>query len=397
MPLNDTQCRNAKPQEKAKKLSDSGGLYLEVMPTGSKYWRFKYRWHGKEKRLAFGVYPEVTLAEAREKRDKARKLLSNGVDPSLERKQARHQSKMNTDNTFEVIAREWHEMQSAKWIKNTSDYTLRRLENDIFPVLGAYPIKDIAAPLLLTALRAIERRGAHEMAHRALQVCGQILRYAIATGRAERNVAADLKGALRPVKHTHFAALDAKELPEFIKTLEQNDARLFLHTRYAIRLLMLTFVRTSELINAKWDEFDFEKKLWVIPPERMKMRKSHVVPLSRQSLAILENIKQSMGYGVNVFPNQVEPRRCMSNNTILKAIERLGYKGQMTGHGFRALAMSTIKEQLGYRHEVVDRQLAHAPRTKVDAAYDRAQFLDERTKMMQELANYLDGIIFKNN
>jgi integrase len=367
------------------------------MPTGSKYWRFKYRWHGKEKRLAFGVYPEVTLAEAREKRDKARKLLSNGVDPSLERKQARHQSKMNTDNTFEVIAREWHEMQSAKWIKNTSDYTLRRLENDIFPLLGAYPIKDITAPLLLTALRAIERRGAHEMAHRALQVCGQILRYAIATGRAERNVAADLKGALRPVKHTHFAALDAKELPEFIKTLEQNDARLFLHTRYAIRLLMLTFVRTSELINAKWDEFDFEKKLWVIPPERMKMRKSHIVPLSRQSLAILENIKQSMGYGVNVFPNQVEPRRCMSNNTILKAIERLGYKGQMTGHGFRALAMSTIKEQLGYRHEVVDRQLAHAPRTKVDAAYDRAQFLDERTKMMQEWADYLDSIVLKNS
>jgi integrase len=304
---------------------------------------------------------------------------------------------MNTDNTFEVIAREWHEMQSAKWIKNTSDYTLRRLENDIFPLLGAYPIKDITAPLLLTALRAIERRGAHEMAHRALQVCGQILRYAIATGRAERNVAADLKGALRPVKHTHFAALDAKELPEFIKTLEQNDARLFLHTRYAIRLLMLTFVRTSELINAKWDEFDFEKKLWVIPPERMKMRKSHIVPLSRQSLAILENIKQSMGYGVNVFPNQVEPRRCMSNNTILKAIERLGYKGQMTGHGFRALAMSTIKEQLGYRHEVVDRQRAHAPRTKVDAAYDRAQFLDERTKMMQEWADYLDSIVLKNS
>ena len=390
MPLNDAICKNAKPEEKPRKLSDSGGLFLKIMPTGAKYWQWKYRLHGKEKLFSFGVYPEVTLGEAREKRDAARKLLASGVDPSLEKKNTQTLAKLNAENTFEALAREWYEIQKGRWTPRHAAYVLKRLQADVFPEIGASPIRDISPPQLLAALRKIEQRGAHEIAHRALQVSGQVFRYAIVTGRGERDVSADLKGALKPVKHGHFAAIDAKALPAFLDTLSRNDARLYSRTIAAIKLLMLTFVRTSELINARWEEFDLERGEWIIPAERMKMRNVHVVPLSRQALAILNELHLQTGQWGHVFPNQVEPRKSMSNNTVLKALERMGYKGEMTGHGFRALAMSTIKEKLGYRHEVVDRQLAHAPRDKIAAAYDRAQFLDERRKMMQEWADYLD-------
>ncbi len=390
MKLTNTTCKNAKPGTKARKISDGDGMYLEVMPNGSKYWRLKYRILGKEKRLALGVYPEVSLNEARDKRAQARKLLAEGSDPSLAKQEAKRIQTLNSQTTFEAITREWHAHFSSRWTERHAVYILRRLEADIFPSLGGRPITEITAPQLLDSLRKIEKRGAHEIAHRVLQMCGQVFRFAIATGRAERNPAADLKGALKPVQHGHYAALDIKDLPEFLGRLGRNEARLYVQTRLAIQLLMQTFVRTGELINARWNELRLEDAEWHIPAERMKMRQPHIVPLSRQSLELLEELKALNGHREWIFPNQHNPKKPMSNNTILFALKRLGYGGRATGHGFRALAMSTIKEKLNYRHEVVDRQLAHAPRSKVAAAYDRAKFLDERRKMMQEWADYLD-------
>lgn len=392
MSLTDTACKNAKPRAKSYKMADGNGMYLEVMPNGSRYWRLKYRVGGKEKRLALGVYPEVTLAEARDKRADARKLLASGIDPSAAKTEHKYLTAQNTANTFEAVSREWHEHNLEKWTPDYATEILHRLEMDIFGVIGKRPIADISPLLMLETLRKIEKRGAHEMSRRAMQYCGQIFRYAIVTGRAERNPTADLKGALKPVKHGHFAALEAKDLPEFMQALESNEARLYIQTRLAIRLMMLTFVRTGELIKAKWNEFNLDSGEWFIPAERMKMRRPHIVPLSKQALALLSEIQKLSGNQDYIFASISKPRQHMSNNTILKALERLGYKGRMTGHGFRALAMSTIKENLGYRHEVVDRQLAHAQRNKVDAAYDRAQFLPERRKMMQEWADYLDRI-----
>jgi integrase len=299
---------------------------------------------------------------------------------------------LNAANTFEGLAREWHERNIERWTPLYAQDILHRLEMDIFPQIGKRPIAGISPVHVLDALRKIEKRGAHEMSHRAMQYCGQIFRYAVVTGRAERNPASDLKGALKPAKHTHYAALEPKDLPEFLKTLERNDARLYVQTRLAIRLLMLTFVRTGELIKAAWDEFDLEAAEWSIPAERMKMRKPHIVPLSKQAIAIVRELHKLNGNRDWILASAAKPRQHMSNNTILKALERLGYKGRMTGHGFRALAMTTIKEKLKIPHEVVDRQLAHAPRSKVDAAYDRTKFLDERRKMMQKWADYIDAV-----
>lgn len=397
MKLTDTTCKNAKPAEKPRKLSDGHGMYLEVMPNGSKYWRLKYRFAGKEKRLAIGVYPQVSLKEAREKRETARKLLAEGIDPNQAKRVAKAKSRISAENTFEAIAREWHDNQKSGWSENHAQTVLARLEQDIFPELGRYPITDIDAPTLLSTIRRIEARGAHEIARRQVQVCGQVFRYGIQTGRADRDPSHDLRGALKPVKKSHYAALDSRELPGFLQELEQNNARLYMQTRHAVKLLLYTFVRTSELINAKWDEFDLEGRQWTIPAQRMKMRKEHIVPLSKQAVALLKELQEMNGHRAHVFPNQVTPRKSMSNNTILKAIERMGYKGRTTGHGFRALAMTTIKEQLQYRHEVIDRQLAHAPRNKVDAAYDRAAFLNERRKMMQEWADYVDALATGGN
>lgn len=396
MPLNDINCKNAKPKEKPYKKADSNGLFLNIMPNGSKYWRYKYRFMNKEKLLSLGTYPEVSLAEAREKRDQMRKLLADGVDPSQDRKNKRFELRLNNDNTFESVARRWHEHKKDSLSPSYAKSVLRRLEADIFPAIGYLPITEVKAPQILDALRQIEKRGALDVAKRALQVCGQIFRFSVVEGIAERNPVSDLRDALKPYKKTNYSALDIKELPQFLRTLEGNDARLFFLTKYALKLLVLTFVRTSELINARWEEFDFDSKIWIIPAERMKMRNPHIVPLSKQAIDILEKIKAQTGNGEFVFPSQINPKKTMSNNTLLKAIERLGYKGKTTGHGFRALAMTAIKEQLNYRHEVVDRQLAHAPRNKVDKAYDRAKFIDERIVMMQKWADYLDVICNEN-
>lgn len=395
MKLTDKTCKAVKSKEKPYKLADGGGLYLEVMPSGSKCWRMKYRYLGKEKRLAFGVYPIISLADARTARDSAKKLLAQGIDPSGAKKGERREAIRNAENTFKAVALEWHEKQLPRWTPHHALNVTRRFEMDIFPFIGNRPIAEINPPELLDeVLRRIEKREALDIMARVKQICGQVFRYGIATGRCQRDPTADLKGALKANQTQHFACLDIKEMPEFLERLEKNDARLFHRTRRAIRLLMLTFVRTSELINATWDEFDLDNALWEIPGSRMKMRKPHIVPLSRQAVVLLREQKEETG-SLNtpwVFPSQIRLRDPMSNNTILFAIWRMGYKTRMTGHGFRALAMSNIKEKLGYRHEVVDRQLAHAHKSKIDRAYDRAQFLDERTTMMQEWANYLDAV-----
>lgn len=396
MKLNDKVCKNAKPldppSKAPRKLADGHGLYLWVMPNGAKYWRFKYRVDGKERNVSIGVYPEISLKDAREQRNMLRQMRINGLDPVNELKKNKALSQQSHDNTFEAIAREWHENNKSKWSKRYAEGVMKSFEAYVFPEIGNYPIKDIEPPILLQAIRKIENRPAIEIAKRQLQKCGEVFRYAIATGRAMRDPSSDIKDALRPQKTTHYAALDVKELPAFLKVLECNEARLYRSTINAVKLLMLTFVRTNELIGARWEEIDFERQEWIIPAERMKMNNEHVVPLSRQAIALLENQKEIAGKWPLVFPSSVRPQKSMSNNTILGAIKRMGYKGRMTGHGFRALAMSAIKQELGYRHEVVDRQLAHAPRNKIDKAYDRAQFLDDRARMMQEWADYIDGL-----
>lgn len=393
MILTDIVCKNAKPKEKPYKLADGGGMFLHVMPHGSKLWRLKYRYLGKENLLSLGAYPQTTLQEAREKREANKKMIKGGINPSFAKKEEKRQSLLSHENTFEALAREWHEHTGARWTEGHAKDILHRLSMDIFPEIGHRPIREITPPELLAAIRKIESRGAHEMARRALQNAGQVFRFAVATGRVESDPTRDLKGALKPFKKSHFASLDTKDLPPFLTALNKNEARLYPQTIRAVKLLMLTFVRTSELIGAKWEEFDFESKEWHIPAERMKMRKPHIVPLSRQVIDILQEQKELTGQWEWIFPNQVRPKTHMSNNTVLMALRRMGYQGKMTGHGFRALAMSTIKQELGYRHEVVDRQLAHAPRNKVDAAYDRAKFLNERKIMMQAWADYVDGLI----
>lgn len=397
MKLTEMQCKNAKHENKDSKaplkLSDGQGLSLWVMPNGAKYWRLAYRFNGKQKTLALGVYPEISLKEARFKRMDAKEYLKEGKDPSLEKKREKVLAIQNSTNTFKVIALEWYSNRNDIWKPRYAVEVIKRLEEDIFPEIGDYPIKDIEPPLLLQTIRKIEARGAYDLAKRQLQKCGEVFRYAIATGRATRDPSQDIKEALKPVKKTHFAALDPSELPELLKDINSNKARLYPTTINAMKLMLLTFVRTKELIEATWDEIDFERKIWKIPAERMKMGKEHLVPLADQAIEILKEQKEIARQWPHLFPSPNKPRQSISNNTILVALKRMGYQGRMTGHGFRALAMSTIKQELGYRHEVIDRQLAHVPKSKIDRAYDRARFLDERTKMMQDWANYIETIL----
>ncbi|MFN3699970.1 MAG: tyrosine-type recombinase/integrase [Alphaproteobacteria bacterium] len=396
MSLTNIKCQNAKPTEKKYKLFDGRGLFLEVRPNGAKYWRMKYRYLGKEKLLAMGVYPEISLVEARDKCLAARKLLDENIDPSGAKQEARRIAKQNADNSFEVIAREWHENFKGKWTERHAKTVLHRLEMDIFPEIGAMPITQIKPAHIINALKKVQKRGAYEPAHRLRQYCSQVFRHAIIHEIAQVNPAAEIGAVLKPVVKSHYNCIEINEIPELLTAIERNDARLHHDTRQAIRLLMLTFVRTKELIEATWNEFDLDNAQWVIPAERMKMRNEHIVPLSKQAVEILKDLQERNGKWEWIFPGHHSPRKHMSNNTILKGLERLGFKGRMTGHGFRALAMSTIKEQLGYRHEVIDRQLAHAPQSMVQRAYDRAQFLDERKVMMQRWADYIDAATSKN-
>lgn len=390
MNLTAIQCQSAKQKNKTYRLTDGGGLYLEVASTGRKYWRWQYHFGGKRPRLAFGVFPEVSLKEARERRDHYRKLLRDGIDPAVQRKRDKLRSVSLQRATFETIAREWHQTMLDRWAPDTARKILHRLEKDVFPVIGEMPISDLRAPDVLIAIRKIEARGATFLSALALQYVGRVFRYAIATGRTDNDPTYRLSEALKPHQSDHLAAIEIEELPEFMTKLRSNRARLFRNTVIATELLLLTFVRTSELIAATWDEVDIEQRRWLIPASRMKMRKDHIIPLSTQATKLFSELQDYADGSLFVFPHQKQPDRHMSNNTVLEAIRRLGYHGRMTGHGFRALAMSTIKEKLHYRHEVIDRQLAHQPRSRVDKAYDRAQFIEQRTQMMQDWADYID-------
>lgn len=385
MPLTDTTVRQAKYIDKPRKLADEKGLYLLINQTG-KYWRMDYRYQGKRKTLALGVYPDVSLAKAREKRDTARQLLATDVDPGQQKKADKATVKARTVNSFENIAHEWHRKEIARWTPAHADRIMRSLEVDAFPILGALPIDSITAPDILKALQQIEKRGATETAGRVLQRISAIIRYAIQTGRAIHNPAPDLVGVLTAQKVEHRPAMPIKEMPEFYRRLANE--RISPVTDIAMRLLILTFVRPGELRAARWCEFDLGNKEWRIPAERMKMRAPHIVPLSRQSIALLEKLHPITSRSEFLFPAETSLRKCMSENTLGYVMGRMGYKGIATPHGFRALA-STVLNEKGFKPDVIERQLAHAERNKVRAAYHRAEYLDDRRKMMQWWADFL--------
>lgn len=389
MPLNDIKCKSIKPKDKIFKVSDEKGLYLEVNPNGSKYWRLKYRFDGKEKRLAFGVYPEVSLKEARDKADEARRKIKDCIDPSAEKKLAKITRMVEAENSFEHVAREWHEKQKDRYTVKHHKAVLTRLENDAFPLLGSRPINQIKAPELLVTVQKIEKRGAVDLSHRVLQTCGQIFRYAIATGRTDRDISADLRGALTVRKKVNHANLKEDQLPEFLKRLEiyQGEEQ----TKIALQVLVLTFIRTAELRGMKWNELNFETAEWHIPAERMKMRGKHIVPLSKQVIELLNQVRRLHNNPDFVFPSRINPHKPTSENTLIYAIYRMGYHSKTTAHGFRATA-STILNEKNFRADVIEKQLAHGERNKVRASYNHAQYLPERKQMMQWWAYYLDTL-----
>lgn len=391
MPLTNTAVINAKPKEKPYRLSDEKGMYLEITPTGAKYWRLKYRFAGKEKRLALGVYPDVTLKDAREKRDSARALLANGVDPGIHKQITKRAAKVAAANSFEAVAREWFTKFSTQWVASHSDKIIRRLERDIFPWLGNRPIGEIEPPELLEVLHRVEKRGAIETAHRALQNCGQIFRYAIATSRAKRDPAADLRGALTPsVEKHHPTITDPKAIGDLLRDIEGYKGSFV--TKCALQLAPLVFVRPGELRKAEWSEFNLDGAEWRIPAERMKMREQLIVPLASQAVVVLRALHPLTGEGRFVFPGARSYTRPMSENTVNAALRRLGYdKEQMTGHGFRSMASTLLNEQ-GWNRDAIERQLAHGDRNSMRATYNFAEYLPERRKMMQAWADYLDGL-----
>ena len=389
MSLSDAKVRNAKPQAKPYKITDGEGMFLLVTPSGSKYWRLKYHFAGREKLLALGVYPEVSLGDARERRAQARKTVAAGNDPGEVKREAKRLAVLQTENAFETVAREWYEQRKHEWKPSSAKTTLKRLERHIFPKLGKRPITSITAPEILSMLRVIEGGGALDTAQRVMQMCGQVFMYAIATGRAERNPVPDLRGALKTPVTQHHAYLKAADLPEFLKKLEVYDGAL--QTQLALRFLLLTYVRTIELRGAEWPEIDFDKAEWRIPAERMKMKELHIVPLSRQAVAVLRELQKHTGNRQYLFPNQHNPVSFMSENTMLYALYRMGYHSRTTGHGFRSTA-STILNENGFMPDVIERQLAHCERNKVRAAYNHAQYLPERRKMMQWWADYIEGV-----
>lgn len=392
MPLTDTAIRNTKPATKPIKMTDGGGMYLLLNPNGSRWWRFDYRFDGKRKTLSMGTYPDTGLKDARDKRDAARKLLAAGVDPGEQRKAAKAAGEERAANSFEVVAREWHAKQSATWVELHASRIMLRLENDVFPWLGSRPVAEVTAKELLATVNRIVDRGAVESAHRVLQNCGQVLRYAIATGRAERNPVADLRGALPPVKQSHLAAIiEPHAIGALLRATDAYNGSLV--TKCALRLAPLVFVRPGELRQAEWAEFDLDNAQWNIPAEKMKMREPHLVPLAPQAVAILRELQPLTGRGRYVFPSARSPQRPMSNNAVLSALRRMGYAtDEMSGHGFRAMARTVLDEVLHFRPDYIEHQLAHAVKDPNGRAYNRTAHLPERRAMMAAWADYLDAL-----
>lgn len=390
MPLTDTAIKKAKPGAKPVKLSDGKGLYLLVSPAGSKLWRWKYRVLGKEKVMALGAYPDVSLAQAREGLDKARKMHAAGTDPMVKRKADKAASRTAATNSFEAVARVWWAHWKPARSEQHAGQVMRRFEANVFPHIGARPVSEIQAPELVSMLKAIEARGVNDLAKRALQTSGQVFRYAIAHGLAKRNPATDIKpgDVLASRQKQNLARIDGKELPELLRHIDAYQGAAI--TRLAMRLMAMTFVRTTELIGARWAEFDLDGARWDIPAERMKMKTPHIVPLSSQAVNLLKTLQLITGRGPLLFPGERDHAKPMSNNTILKALERMGYKGRMTGHGFRGVA-STLLHEMGFDHAHIELQLAHQERDEVSAAYNYATYLRQRAEMMQDWADYLDS------
>jgi len=390
MPLSDVTIRTAKAGVKPIRLSDAGGLYLEIAPSGGKWWRLKFRFEGKEKRLSLGVYPDVSLKEARDRRDAARKLLSNGVDPGANRKAQKAARADLVGNTFEIIAREWLLKFAGTRTEKYWTGVLKRFERDIFPWLGARPVSEVTAQELLVTIRRIEARGAVETAHRALSSCGQVFRYAVVTGRAERDPAGDLKGAIPPAQGKHMAATtDPEKLAGFLRAMDDYEGGLVV--RCALRLAPLVFVRPGELRTAQWVDINLETAEWRYLVT--KTQTPHIVPLSTQAMAILKEIQPLTGKERFVFPSARSSTRPMSDNAILAAMRRMGIaKEEMSGHGFRAVARTLMDEVLEVRPDFIEHQLAHAVKDPNGRAYNRTAHLEERRKMMQQWADYLDQL-----
>lgn len=389
MKLTARQVETAKPKDKSYKLSDGGGLYLEVTTTGSRYWRLKYRYGGKEKRLAFGVYPDVSLAEARDKRDAAKKILAAGNDPGEVKKAEKIAQKLSFENTFEAIAREWHQHKADRWSLRYRDEIIDTFEKDIFPYIGKRPIAEIKPMELLEALRKMEKRGALEKMRKVRQRCGEVFRYAIVTGRADYNPAPDLASALATPKKVHFPFLTANELPYFLNDLAGYTGSII--TKTATQIIMLTGVRTQELRFARWEDIDFEKKLWEIPAEVMKMKRPHIVPLSEQVIALFKQLEPISRHLPLVFIGRNDPRKPISKESVNQVIELLGYKGRLTGHGFRH-TMSTILHEEGFNSAWVETQLAHVDKNAIRGTYNHAQYLEGRREMMQWYADYISSL-----
>jgi len=390
MKLTHIAIKNAKPKDKLYKLSDSGGLQLHVNPNGSKLWRLAYRYNKKQKLLALGRWPEVSLKAAREKRDEAKRQLAEGIDPSRVRRLEK--CRVRDQTSFEAVARDFIARQKGtRWKEDYADDRLRRFELDIFPYIGDRPIDKIEPPDLLACLRRIESRGAHEMAAKLRRLAGQVFRYGIACGFCSRDPAADLRDALTPYREQHLAAVKPEELPDLMRQIDGLKSKPV--TRLGLQFLALTFVRTSEMIGATWDEFDFDKALWIIPAKRMKVENGpdHMVPLARQTIEVLNYLRDVNGHSRYLFARRRDPNKPISNNTCLYALYRLGYKGRMTGHGFRSVASTALNESGLWTPDAIERQLAHYERNKVRGAYNRAEYLDERRRMMQWWADELDA------
>lgn len=395
MKLNDTKAKNAKAKDKTYKLTDGGGMYLQVTTKGQKYWRLDYRYAGKRKTLALGVYPQTSLKEARSKREEAKALLIDGADPSIQKRRDKLNTQKANKNTFEQLALAWHKTKKERWSKHHAERILKSFEKRIFPYIGLVPIEQITAPEILKILRKMEAEGLGEAIRRVKGNIERVFTFAIAEGKATQNPVSGLEKALMPqpkVKHNSY--LKESEMPEFLKSLESYQGHL--QIKLAFKLLMLTFVRTKELRLAKWSQFDLRKKQWLIPAEIMKMGEDHIVPLSDQAIQTLNELHELNGNYEHVFAGIRTPRKPMSENTMIYALYRMGYKSRATVHGFRATA-STILNEHGFNRDWIERQLAHGERDEVRAAYNHADYLKERTKMMQWYSDKIDNLQDSSN
>ncbi|CAM8272212.1 tyrosine-type recombinase/integrase [Klebsiella pneumoniae] len=389
MKLTARQVDTSKPKDKPYKLSDGGGLYLLVNPNGSRYWRLKYRIAGKEKLLALGVYPDITLAEARQKRADAKKVLAAGGDPGQEKQEEKQAKEQAVANSFERLAMEWHSHKSTSWSEGYAEHLLMYLKKDIFPFIGQKAITDISQVEMLNVLRKMEQRGVLDKLKKTRQACRQIFTYAIITGRAEHNPVSDLAGALKSPKQQHYPHLLVDQIPDFLRALSEYSGSTI--TRNATRLLMLTGLRTIELRASEWVDIDFDKGVWNISAERMKMRRPHLVPLSSQVRELLKEIHQLTGRGKYVFPGRNDAGKSMSEASINQVIKRIGYDGKATGHGFRH-TMSTILHEQGFNTAWIETQLAHVDKNSIRGTYNHAQYLDGRREMLQWYADYMQAL-----